>query len=146
MVDRLDPTSRSRLMSRIRGKDTTPEWQVRRAAHALGYRHRLHRKDLPGTPDLVFPGLRKVIFVNGCYWHRHESCKKAYQPKSNIPFWSAKFARNVERDRRAVEQLEADGWGCLIIWECETASPEHLRARLIEFLGPKCGSTRDKAP
>ena len=131
MTDRLSPTERSRNMSRIRGKHTGPEMRVRRAAHALGLRFRLHRQDLPGTPDLVFPKLRVALFVNGCFWHRHEGCSKAYSPKSNEDFWRAKFAANVERDARKAAALEAAGWMPVVIWECETADPDALR-RIIE--------------
>lgn len=121
-------------MSRIRGKDTKPELLVRRAVHALGFRFRLHRRDLPGSPDLVFPSRHKVIFVHGCYWHRHPGCQYAYTPKSNMAFWQLKFDANVTRDRLALSTLESLGWGVLVIWECETHDAEALRARLIEFL------------
>lgn len=102
--------------------------------HALGFRFRLHRRDLPGSPDLVFPSHRKVIFVHGCYWHRHEGCRYAYSPKSNTTFWQSKFEANVARDRRATSMLETLGWKVLVIWECETQSEETLHVRLIEFL------------
>lgn len=131
MTDRLSPAERSRNMSRIRDKHTGPEMRVRRAAHALGLRFRLHRRDLPGTPDLVFPKLRVALFVNGCFWHRHEGCAKAYSPKSNEDFWRAKFAANVERDARKAAALEAAGWTPVVIWECETGEPDALR-RIIE--------------
>ncbi len=134
-MDRLSPDARSRLMSRVRGKDTKPEMVVRRLAHSLGYRFRLHRKELPGRPDLVFPGRRAVVFVHGCFWHRHEGCRLASTPKSNEAFWEAKFGRNVERDRAAVEKLEADGWRVLTVWECETRDREGMAAQLRGFLG-----------
>lgn len=130
----LAPDQRSRLMSRIRGKDTKPEVSVRRAVHALGFRFRLHRRDLPGSPDLVFPSRRKVIFVHGCYWHRHSGCRYAYTPKSNMAFWQSKFAANVTRDRLAISTLESLGWSVLVIWECEIQDAEALRVRLVEFL------------
>jgi DNA mismatch endonuclease (patch repair protein) len=133
-MDILAPEQRSSLMSRIRGKDTGPEMKVRRLAHALGVRFRLHRRDLPGSPDLVFPSHRKVIFVHGCYWHRHQGCRYAYSPKSNATFWQSKFEGNVIRDRRAIDSLEALGWDVLVIWECETQNMETLRLRLLEFL------------
>ncbi|KYC29615.1 endonuclease [Sterolibacterium denitrificans] len=133
-MDIFSPDQRSRLMSRIRGKDTKPELLVRRAVHALGFRFRLHRRDLPGSPDLVFPSRHKVIFVHGCYWHRHPGCQYAYTPKSNMAFWQLKFDANVTRDRLALSTLESLGWGVLVIWECETHDAEALRARLIEFL------------
>lgn len=121
-------------MAKVHGKHTKPELAVRKTAHALGYRFRLHHKDLPGRPDLVFPGRRAVVFVHGCFWHRHEGCRIASTPKSNKAFWQAKFARNVERDRAAVGELEAAGWRVLTIWECETRDKEGLAARLREFL------------
>lgn len=134
MVDRLTPERRSALMSRVRGKDTSPELRVRRLAHALGFRFRLHRRDLPGRPDLVFPRLRKIIFVHGCFWHRHEGCRKATHSKSRIDYWEEKFTRNVERDRSVQLELAVQGWNVLVIWECETKVPDDLAVRLKEFL------------
>lgn len=110
---------------------------VRRAAHRLGYRFRLHRRSLPGRPDLVFPSRRAVIFVHGCFWHRHEGCRKTSMPKTRIEFWQAKFARNVERDAQAQERLAAAGWRVLVIWECETAKPDQIDAILVGFLGAR---------
>lgn len=135
-MDIVDPATRSRMMSSIRGKDTRPELVVRRLAHALGYRFRLHRRDLPGRPDLVFPGRRKVVLVHGCYWHRHEGCRFATIPSSNRDFWLAKFARNVERDADVLERLLGQGWDPLVVWECETRDSEALAARLSAHLGP----------
>ena len=123
-------------MARIHGKNTKPELVVRRLAHALGYRFRLHRKDLPGSPDLVFPTRRKVVFVHGCFWHRHPGCKKASTPTTRRSFWETKFDQNVERDVRKEVQLMAAGWEVLVIWECETRDAEAVAARLREFLGP----------
>lgn len=120
-------------MSRVRGKDTTPELVVRRAAHALGLRFRLHRRDLPGTPDLLFPRHNAAVFVHGCFWHRHEACKKATTPKSREEFWEAKFARNVERDEQAIAALHALGWRTLIIWQCETKCPQSVTETLARF-------------
>lgn len=120
-------------MSRVGGKDTTPELVVRRAAHALGLRFRLHRKGLPGTPDLVFPRHKAAVFVHGYFWHRHEACKKATTPKSRKEFWEAKFARNVERDAQAIVALHALGWRTLIIWQCETNSPQSVSETLARF-------------
>lgn len=128
MVDRLTPQRRSWLMSRIGGKNTTPEIRVRKAAHALGLRFRLHRKELPGTPDIVFPKRRVVLFVHGCFWHRHPGCRKATAPSSE--FWAKKFASNVQRDRRAAADLKKLGWRVVTIWECETKDPEKL-SRLV---------------
>ncbi len=132
MVDHLTPQQRSRQMSRIRGKNTAPEWVVRRALYGMGVRYRLHRKDLPGTPDIVVGRLRAAIFVHGCYWHRHPGCKRATTPSTRREFWETKFAANVARDRRKEEALEAAGWRVLVIWECETKgrAADLLPARL----------------
>ena len=126
--------SRSALMRRIRGRDTTPERTVRRAAHALGYRFRLHRRDLPGTPDLIFPRLRKVLFVHGCFWHRHKGCSRTTWPKTRALYWRKKFEENVGRDRRNIAELKALGWDVLVVWECETFDWSKLLALLSEFL------------
>jgi DNA mismatch endonuclease (patch repair protein) len=121
-------------MRRIRKRDTQPELVVRRMTHALGFRYRLHRRDLPGTPDLVLPRHRKVILVHGCFWHQHEGCRLARQPKSRLEYWLPKLRRNAARDRSARLALEAAGWRCLVIWECETANPDLLRGKLRAFL------------
>lgn len=134
-MDIIDEQGRSKLMGRIRGKDTKPELAVRRIAHRLGYRFRLHRKELPGSPDLVFHGRRKVVFVHGCYWHRHQGCRLAYQPKSNVEFWNRKFARNVARDRQVLVDLTDQGWETLVIWECEVKDPDLVASRLSAHLG-----------
>lgn len=114
--------------------DTGPELVVRRLTHALGLRFRLHRRDLPGTPDLVLPRHRAAILVHGCFWHQHEGCRLARQPKSRLDYWLPKLARNVERDREAHAALEAAGWRCLTVWECETRDTEALRETLRRFL------------
>lgn len=119
MADIVDAPTRSRMMSRIGPKDTNPELVLRRALHARGFRYRLHRQGLPGRPDLVFPRYRAVIFVHGCFWHRHPGCPKATTPATRTEFWQRKFAGNVERDERNVRYLEADGWRVMIVWECE---------------------------
>jgi len=124
MTDHVNPKKRSEIMRAVRGKHTGPEMMVRKAAHSLGLRYRLHRPDLPGKPDLVFPKWRTAIFVHGCFWHRHSKCSKATTPKSNADFWNKKFARNVERDAEAAEMLKELGWRVLIIWQCEATSPE----------------------
>lgn len=134
MVDNLSPEDRSRLMSRVRGKDTKPEMVVRRLAHRLGYRFRLHRRGLPGSPDLVFPGRKKVIFVHGCYWHRHD-CKKATTPKTNVEFWQKKFDDNVNRDNNNVSDLTELGWETMVVWQCEAEKSDKLAERLADFLG-----------
>ncbi len=117
-------------MSRVKGKDTSPELRVRKAAHAMGLRFRLYRKDLPGRPDLVFPRYKTVIFVHGCFWHRHPGCAKASIPKSRTDFWQDKFKTNVARDKRNVDQLTDAGWKVSTIWECETKSAEVLASKL----------------
>lgn len=123
------------MMSGIRGKNTRPELKVRKTAHALGYRFRLHRNDLPGSPDLAFPSRNTVLFVHGCYWHRHKGCKHCYDPKSNTEFWSRKFEANVARDERVRGELEQRGWRVVTLWECETANVDGLRERLQEIFG-----------
>lgn len=131
MADRLTSEERSRNMARIRSTNTGPEMRVRRAAHALGLRYRLHRRDLPGTPDIVFPSRRIAVFVHGCFWHRHEGCGKSTTPKSRVPFWTEKFARNVQRDTETQQALRTAGWMPVVIWECETNDPVRL-ARIID--------------
>jgi DNA mismatch endonuclease (patch repair protein) len=121
-------------MRRIRSCDTTPELVVRRIVHALGYRYRLHRKDLPGKPDLVFGPRRKVIFVHGCFWHQHSGCKAGRVPGSNTDYWQPKLRRNVDRDNRNRGELERLGWSVLTIWDCETRESENLAQRLMDFL------------
>jgi DNA mismatch endonuclease (patch repair protein) len=122
-------------MAAVKDRNTTPEHAVRRLAHALGYRFRLHRKNLPGRPDLVFPSRRKIIFVHGCFWHRHPGCRKATTPKTNIEFWTSKFARNVARDAQCEQALLAADWEVLTIWECETKDLNRLERVLRTFLG-----------
>lgn len=123
MADFLTPNERSERMSRIRGKNTRPELALRKALHRLGLRYRLHGAGLPGKPDLVFPRYKAVVFVHGCFWHRHLGCSIATTPKSNMPFWLEKFAKNVERDARVTKQLEEQGWDVLVVWECELSTP-----------------------
>ena len=135
MVDNRSPESRSALMSRIGGKDTAPEMVVRILLHGLGYRFRLHRRDLPGTPDIVFPSRRKVILVNGCFWHSH-GCSIGRPPKSRPEFWLPKLQRNRSNDARNRRLLRNLGWGVLAVWQCQTKSRGRLEARLISFLGP----------
>lgn len=129
-MDIVSESKRSEMMSRIRSKDTEPEIIVRRIAHAIGLRFRLHRRNLPGSPDLVFPRRRLALFVHGCFWHRHPGCRLAATPKTRPEFWQAKFLGNVERDRRASERLAELGWRVEVIWECETVDPETVRRRL----------------
>jgi DNA mismatch endonuclease, patch repair protein len=120
-------------MRAVRGKDTAPEMTVRRAAHGMGYRFRLHSRNLPGTPDLAFASRRKVIFVHGCFWHGHD-CRKGALPKSNAAFWTEKRAQNIARDAEALGSLAEAGWKALVIWECETRNRDELLSRLRTFL------------
>ena len=121
-------------MRAVKGKDTKPEWAVRRLVHALGFRYRLHRKDLPGKPDLVFGPRRKVIFVHGCFWHGHHCKRGARVPKTNRDYWMQKVQRNQDRDTAAQQTLQEAGWNVLVIWECETRDKDALEQRLIAFL------------
>lgn len=133
MVDVLTPEQRRLNMSRIRGKDTKPELAVRRLVHSMGFRYRLHRKDLPGRPDLVFPILRKVINVHGCYWHVHACRFGSVRPATNAGFWETKRKSNVVRDQRNEQLLREQGWSALTIWECEL-SAEKLPEMIRQFL------------
>ena len=137
MADTVAPQQRSEIMSRIRAKGMKPEMRVRRLVHSMGYRYRLHRKDLPGKPDLVFPGRRKVIFVHGCFWHQHAdpACKLARLPKSNRDYWWPKLERNATRGAEQEAKLGELGWKVLILWECEVEDDAVLRERIQEFLG-----------
>lgn len=117
-MDIVTPEVRSGMMSGIRGKDTAPELKVRRFLHANGFRYRLHRKDLPGKPDIVLPKYKVCIFVNGCFWHRHKGCKLASEPKSREEFWNRKFSENVARDQRNIKSLQDAGWRVAVVWEC----------------------------
>lgn len=133
MADRLTPEQRSENMRRVRSKDTVPELKVRRMLHGMGYRYGLHRSDLPGTPDIVLTKFKAVIFVNGCYWHRHKhkGCRRGkYMPKTNFDFYKKKFRDNVARDRRNQEKLLDMNWRVFVIWECEA----HDRVRLKNML------------
>ena len=130
MTDIVDIKRRSELMARIRGRDTTPEIAVRRIAHRMGLRFRLHRKDLPGCPDIVLPRHRLVVFVHGCFWHRHSGCRISHIPKSRTEYWIQKFEKNVERDRRNEEALKVLGWRVLVIWECEVKDEKAVEQRL----------------
>lgn len=121
-MDKLTPVDRSAVMAKVRSRNTGPELRVRRLAHRAGYRFRLHRRDLPGSPDLVFPRHRLAVFVHGCFWHQHPGCKRATVPSSNAPKWIKKFEANQARDANADAQLLTLGWKVLVIWECETRS------------------------
>lgn len=136
-MDTLTPIERSERMRRVGSKDTGPEVAVRRILHRLGYRFRLHRRDLPGRPDIVLPKHRSVILVHGCFWHRHteSNCRLARLPKSRPEFWEAKFAANQERDARVELQLRQAGWRVLVVWECELSQKEQLGNRMRAWLG-----------
>ena len=123
---------RSRNMSAIKSKNTKPEIAVRKLLHSMGYRFRLHRKDLPGSPDIVLPKYKKAIFVHGCFWHRHENCKYASTPNTRKEFWEKKFQANVKRDLEIQEKIKNLGWQSVIIWECETKNMEILREKIID--------------
>lgn len=137
MTDTVDPMKRSQMMAGIRGRHTKPELVVRRMLHASGFRYRLHRRDLPGTPDLVLPKYRAAIFVHGCFWHVHEGCRFSTMPASNSEFWRKKLATNRERDRRQLDALKSLGWRVLVVWECATRSTElceKLQYEMIQWL------------
>ncbi|MCR2832147.1 very short patch repair endonuclease [Xanthomonas euvesicatoria pv. eucalypti] len=134
MVDSVSPARRSEIMGRVRSRDTVPEMLVRRLTHALGYRYRLHGKDLPGKPDLVFRSRRKVIFVHGCFWHRHPGCALARLPKSREDFWLPKLEANRQRDLKTENALQVKGWTVLTIWECELGDIDKLKNKIKEFL------------
>ena len=132
-------------MSRIRGRDTKPELLVRRIAHGLGFRFRLHRRDLPGCPDIVFPRYRAVILVHGCFWHRHPNCRFASSPKTRVEYWTKKFEGNVQRDRRNQLALTDLGWRTMVIWECETKDTKAVAARIESFLREKDSDSDESA-
>lgn len=131
-MDTVSKEKRSEIMSKIRGKDTKPEKIVRSLLHSMGYRFRLHRKDLPGKPDIVLPKYKTVIFVHGCFWHRHEGCKFSTMPGSNIPFWKSKFENTIRRDMRSTIELEKMKWNVIVVWECQTKKQDSLIKSLQE--------------
>lgn len=134
MSDVLTPEQRARCMAAIGSKNTTPELRVRRMLHALGARFRLHRKDLPGTPDIVLPGRKLALFVHGCYWHRHPNCRFATTPGTRQHFWQQKFDANMARDRRAQDALRKLNWQVTVIWECQTRDTAALETQLRRIL------------
>lgn len=136
MADKFSRQARSAIMRGSKSKDTRPELTVRRLLHRGGFRYRLHRPDLPGKPDLVFPSRRKVIFVNGCFWHQHpsENCPIVQVPRSNVDYWAPKFARTLERDAENMHALQDQGWDVLVVWECETSDHTGLKRTLMDFL------------
>lgn len=133
-MDSVTPARRSEIMGRVRSRDTVPEMVVRRIVHAMGYRYRLHAKDLPGKPDLVFRSRRKVLFVHGCFWHRHPGCALARLPKSREGFWLPKLEANRQRDFRNEDALLAAGWVVLTIWECELSDVTKIKKKIKKFL------------
>jgi len=144
MTDTLSPEERSKRMSRIRSKDTNPEMKLRRLVHGMGFRYRLHAPNLPGKPDLVFPGRRAVIFMHGCFWHRHEDCALARLPKSRLDFWKQKLETNKQRDQRNREQLVEQGWRVLVVWECQLNDTIKVSKIVREFLNDNIGRNHDE--
>lgn len=134
MTDTLSPKERSKRMSLIRGAGSTPEMKLRRLVHRMRFRYRLHVKELPGKPDLVFPSRRAIIFMHGCFWHRHKGCKLARLPKSKLEFWKAKLEANRKRDLRNQQKLRALGWGVLVVWECGLVDTERVSVIIRKFL------------
>jgi len=134
MTDTFNKEKRSWIMSRVSSKNTKAEITVRKILWNMGFRYRLHVAKLSGRPDIVFLGRKKVIFVHGCFWHRHEHCKHSTIPQSNTEYWSAKITRNMERDKNNIASLESEGWAVLVIWECELKDRELLEKRLTNFM------------
>lgn len=134
-LDTVSSAKRSEMMAKIRSTGSQPEWLVRRVVHGMGYRYRLHRNDLPGRPDMVFPTRKKIIFVHGCFWHQHSGCRQNRIPLTNVEYWATKLKKNKERDQINRNKLHSLGWKNLVIWECEAADTEELCHRLRSFLG-----------
>lgn len=134
MADTRTKEKRHEIMSKVRSKDTAPELLVRRLVFGMGYRYRLHVADLPGRPDIVLPGRKKIIDVRGCFWHGHRRCKYGNLPKSHKAFWTAKIVRNRERDKANARRLRIMGWQVLVVWQCELKNPEKARTKLYEFI------------
>jgi DNA mismatch endonuclease (patch repair protein) len=134
VVDVVSPETRSRIMAQVKSKGTKPEMKVRRLLHGMGYRYRLHRADLPGRPDLVFPSKRKVVFVNGCFWHHHAGCGRASVPSANRDFWLRKFRDNKARDAKNAALLETAEWKTVTVWECQLEDLHAVSSRLVAFL------------
>lgn len=133
-MDIISKDKRSWNMSRIRSKDTKPEMIIRSLLHRMGYRFRLHRKDLPGNPDIVLPKYKTVIFVHGCFWHRHKNCKYAYKPKTRVNFWEDKLSGNADRDKIKQSTLKTLGWNVIVIWECELLKRELVVNKITKYL------------
>lgn len=145
-MDHLSSVERSRQMALMESKTTAPELAVRKIIYGTGFRYCLHEKGLPGTPDIVFKGRKKVIFVYGCFWHRHEGCRRASNPKSNLDYWSTKFNRNTTRDRANLQSLQDAGWGSSIVWGCELKSVDALAAKLRAFISTPRASSSSLEP
>lgn len=147
MADTVSKSERSCIMAAIKSKDTTPELQVRKLVHSLGYRYRLHVRSLPGTPDLVFPRLRKIINVNGCFWHMH-GCPRCRVPSTRRDYWTAKMQRNAARDKRTQRQLRQSGWRVMVIWECQIgpSRENRLPAKIVAFLDKDAELPSRKTP
>lgn len=137
MIDTRTKEKRSEIMSKVRSKNTTPEILIRRLIFSMGYRYRLHVKKLPGKPDIVMAGRRKIIDVRGCFWHGHEGCKYGRLPKSRLDFWIAKISHNRKRDLENLHELENLGWSVLIVWQCELKELNFLKTKLYEFIETK---------
>lgn len=129
-MDVFTRAKRSEIMRKVKHFDTTPEMTVRRVLHRLGFRFRLHRKDLPGRPDVALPKWRVALFIHGCFWHRHKNCPRASNPKTRPAYWAAKFERNVRRDRAAARALRRAGWQVIVVWQCQTRDEASLATRL----------------
>ena len=134
MTDVFSKEKRSQIMSKIRGRDTLPEKKVRSIIHRMGFRFSLHKKDLPGKPDIVLTRHKKIVLVHGCFWHGHNKCKFAYTPKTNTEFWVEKIKKNITRDKKVKQELQKRGWKVLEIWECEISYPKKLLQKISEFL------------
>jgi DNA mismatch endonuclease, patch repair protein len=134
MTDKISKARRSANMRAVRSRNTRPEILVRQIAFGLGYRFRLHRADLPGKPDIAFPGRQKAIFVHGCFWHQHKGCRRATVPKSNRGFWRKKLGRNIARDAMQLAAIRKRGWRALVVWECEIKNKRRLAAKMKSFL------------
>ncbi len=137
MADNVSVMTRSRIMASVKSKGMKPEMRVRRLLHGLGYRYRLHKADLPGRPDLAFLAKRKVVFVNGCFWHAHPDCARVRIPNTNRDYWMSKLDRNRARDKRNVGLLEDIGWDVMTVWECQLRELTKVTERLVAFLGPQ---------
>lgn len=134
MADVFSKEKRSWIMSRVKARDTKPELLVRSTVHRMGFRFRIHRRDLPGNPDIVLPKHRKIVFVHGCFWHGHKGCPRSRRPATNREFWNKKLDGNIQRDRRQRRKLSRTGWMVLVVWQCETRQPEKLSRKLSRFL------------